>query len=165
RRLLRPLSMRTAGFRADAVITHKVAMTHLTLDDQTLDLRAGGWQRGWELGPLDRAAGGLIASVDHLLRWCTFQLDGLADDGTALLSAESLERLHTPVVEVTPTERIGLDWFAAEIDGTTVIAHSGETPGYLTDLTLVPEQAVGVVSTTNAVNGSPVTRAVRRWAL
>ena len=83
RRLLRPLGMRTAGFRADAVITHKVAMPHLTLDDETFVLRAGGWQRGWELGPLDRAAGGLIASVDHLLRWCTFQLDGLADDGTA----------------------------------------------------------------------------------
>jgi CubicO group peptidase (beta-lactamase class C family) len=165
RRLLRPLGMRTAGFRADAVITNKVAMPHLTLDDETFVLRGGGWQRGWELGRLDRAAGGLIASVDHLLRWCTFQLDGLADDGTALLSAESLERLHTPVVEVTPTERIGLDWFVEEIDGTTVIAHGGETPGYLTDLTLVPEQAVGVVSTTNAVNGSPVTRAVRRWAL
>ena len=165
RRLLKPLGMRTAGFRADAVITNKVAMPHLTLGDETFLLRAGGWQRGWELGPLDRAAGGLIASVDHLLRWCTFNLDGLADDGTALLSPESLERLHTPIVEITPGTRVGLDWFVDQVDGSTVIGHGGETPGYLTDLALVPEQAIGVVSTTNAVNGGPVTRIVRRWAL
>ena len=57
-RLLDPLGVRSAGWRADAVITHKVAMPHVTLGDETFVLRAGGWQPGWELGPLDRAAAG-----------------------------------------------------------------------------------------------------------
>ena len=164
-RLLNPLGMRSAGWRADAVITHKVAMPHVTLGDETFVLRAGGWQPGWELGPLDRAAGGLIASADHLLRWSRFQLDGLADDGTALLSVESLERLHAPIVEATPTTRIALDWFVHEVDGATYVAHGGETPGYLTDLTVAPAAAVGVACTTNALNGGPLCSAVRRWAL
>lgn len=165
RRILEPLGMRTAGFRADAVITNRVAMPHLTLADETFVLRAGGWQRGWELGPLDRAAGGLIASVDHLLRWGRFQLDGRADDGSELLSAESLQRLHAPVVEMTGTTEVGLDWFVEEIGGATVVGHGGETPGYVTDLAFIPDQEIGIACTANAVNADPVIRTVRRWML
>jgi CubicO group peptidase (beta-lactamase class C family) len=55
-RLLRPLGLASACFRADDAITHSVA-ARTSSSVPTPQLRRG-WQPGWELGPVDRAAGG-----------------------------------------------------------------------------------------------------------
>lgn len=164
-RLLDPLGMSTASFTADEAITHRVAAPHVVLDGGALVLRGAGWQPGWELGPLDLAAGGLAASTSHLLAWARFQLDGLAADGTALLSRASLERMHTPVVRAHDRLEIGLDWFVQRAEGGTTIDHGGLTVGYCSDLTLVPSAGVAVVALTHATNGGIVNQTVRRWAL
>jgi len=163
--LLDPLGMLGAGFRADRVITYDVAAPHWVFEGAAHVLHGGGWQPGWELAAPDWAAGGLIASVDHLLRWCRFQRDGLADDGTAILSAESLARLHAPVVVADAVERFGLDWAIHDHDGVRSIGHGGATPGYLSDLLIVPERDFAFVGLTNATNGSSVNQRVRRAAL
>ena len=163
-RLLKPLGMRRGRLAADAVITHKVAMPHVTLGDETFVLRAGGWQPGWELGPLDRAAGGLIASADHLLRWCRFQLDGLADDGTALSATRAWSGCTPRSSRRRRLTRMALDWFVHEVDGATYVAHGGETPGYLTDLTVAPAGPSASRAPRTRSRG-PVCSAVRRWAL
>lgn len=164
-RLLRPLDLRTACFSADDAITHRVAAPHFVLGDLRLVIRGLGWQPGWELGPVDRPAGGLIASVEHLLAWCRFQLTGTAVDGTALISRESLSRLHTPVVTEDLTSAVGLDWFVRSTDGVTTIEHGGLTAGYCSTLVVAPERNVGVVCLTHATNGAAVNETVRRWAL
>jgi CubicO group peptidase (beta-lactamase class C family) len=92
-RFLRPLGMTTACFRADDAITHRVAALHLVVGGKAVVVRGAGWQPGWELGRVDWGAGGLIASLAHLLAWCRFQLSGAAADGTRVLSAESLARV------------------------------------------------------------------------
>ncbi len=164
-RLLRPLGMRTATFTADRAITHSVFAPHWVLDGTARVLRNAGWQPGWEMGPTDRAAAGLIASVEHLLAWCRFQRTGVADDGTRLLSQESLDRLHTPVVTADRWESIALDWHVGEVDGATTMGHGGLTVGYLSDLVIVPERDLAVVSLCNATNGAVVNQAIRRWTL
>ena len=87
-RLLRPLDIK-GWFTADEVITHRVAAPHFVIDDAVGVVRGTGWQPGWGLGPVDRAAGGLITSVSGLLAWARFQLDGTVADGSTLLSPES----------------------------------------------------------------------------
>jgi CubicO group peptidase (beta-lactamase class C family) len=164
-RLLGPLGMDTAAFRADDVITHRVAAPHFVVGDTTMVLRGFGWQPGWELGAVDRAAGGLIASVDQLLRWCRFQLAGQSSEGEQLIAPESLDRLHTPVVRVDAIEEGALDWSVWRYAGGTAMGHGGLTVGYCSNLVVAKEHGVGVVTHTHAVNGAGVNQAVRRWAL
>jgi CubicO group peptidase (beta-lactamase class C family) len=164
-RLLLPLGMPAAGFTADEVITYPVMSPHVVLGDQAYVIRGAGWQPGWELGPVDRPAGGLIASVEHLMTWCRFQATGLALDGSEILTPESLERLHTPVVNADALDDIALDWFVRDVDGVRSIGHGGVTAGYVSDLIIVPQRSFACVSLTNATNGASVNDAVRRWAL
>lgn len=164
-RLLEPLGWRSACYRADDAITADVATPHWAVDGDSFVLRGVGWQPGWELGPLDRAPGGLIASVHHLAQWCRFHQSGLGPDGSRLISAAGLKRLHTPVVTANIRDAIGLDWFVRDIDGATSIGHGGTTVGYVSDLLIVPDAEVAVVGLTNATNGGAAIHMIRRWAL
>lgn len=164
RRLLVPLGLTGACFTADEAITRPVAVPHWVVGDASVVLRRAGWQAGWELSALDRAAGGLVATVPHLLRWGRFQLDGRADDGTAVLDPATLTRLHTPVVEMDAVASAGLDWEVSVHDGVTVIGHGGLTVGYCTTFCVVPERGV-VVAVVNHATDGVVNRVVRRWAL
>lgn len=164
RRLLRPLGLVGACFTADEAITRPVALPHWPLGEDTILLRGAGWQPGWELSALDRAAGGLVATVPHLLRWGRFQLDGRADDGSVVLPPEALARLHTPVVETDQVGSTGLDWEVTEHDGVTVIGHGGLTVGYSTTFGTVPSQGV-VVAVVNHAGDGVLNRDVRRWVL
>lgn len=164
-RVLRPLGMKGAGFRADDVITYPVASPHLVADRQAYVIRRAGWQPGWELEPIDHAAGGLVANVEHLLTWARFQSTGRGADDSTLLDLASLERLHTPVVDADIAHSIGLDWFVRDIDGARSIGHGGTTAGYQTELLVVPDLDIAFIGLTNATNGSWVNDEMRRWVL
>ena len=155
-RLLRPLEI-DGWFTADECITRRVAAPHLVAGGKTAVLRGTGWQPGWELGTVDRAAGGLITSVDGLLKWARFHLG----DGDGLLSKASLDRMHAPLVWLDRYTGIGLDWF---VQGRAA-DHGGLTVGYCSTLVLVPDADVAVVCLTHATNGAAVNQAIRRWAL
>lgn len=164
-RLLHPLGMLSAGFTADEVITSPVTTPHWVFGDKSYVIRGAGWQPRWELGPVDRPAGGLIASVEHLITWCRFQQTGTGFDGSTILTPESLARLHTPVVNADALDAVGLDWHVRKLDGVTSIGHGGVTAGYVSDLVVVPERDFAFVGLTNATNGAEVNDAARRWAL
>ncbi len=164
-RLLRPLGMSSATFRADEAITYDVAAPHWVLGGESHVLRGVGWQPGWQLAAVDWPAGGLVASIEHLVSWCRFQRSGATPDGDTLLSRETLERLHAPVVTADLLDRVALDWFVREIDGVRTIGHGGLTVGYVSDLIIAPERNFAFVAASNATNGGSVIRTVRRWAL
>jgi CubicO group peptidase (beta-lactamase class C family) len=154
RRLFKPLGMHSACFSADDAIVQRVAMPHVTLDGTPFVIRRMGWQRGWELQSLDWAAGGLIASVDHLLQWCRSQWTN-----------EAQTRLQTPVVNEHALQDVALDWVVRRANNPATIEHMGSTAGYLSDLVVVPSARVGFVGLTNSTIGDAVNTAVRRWAL
>jgi CubicO group peptidase (beta-lactamase class C family) len=163
-RLLEPLGIK-GYFTADEAITHRVAAPHYVVGDATGVLRGTGWQPGWELAPVDRAAGGLITSVSGLLAWARFHLDGTTADGSTLLARELVEHMHRPLVELDRWTGIGLDWFVIASEGGTAIDHGGLTVGYCSTLVLAPEKDVAVVCLTHATTGGAVNQAIRRWAL
>ncbi len=164
-RFLDPLGMDRACFSADEAITHRVAAPHLILGETKLVLRNVGWQPGWELSRLDVPAGGLIASVEDLLKWCRFQMTGETPDGKRLIERDSLDRLQAAVVGAEATFDVALDWFVRTASGVKTIEHPGETVGYSTTLVVAPDRGVGVVVLTNAVGGFRLNGEVRRWAL
>lgn len=155
-RLLEPLGI-TGFFTANDAITHRVAAPHHVGRAGARVIRGTGWQPGWELAPIDWAAGGLITSVDGLLRWARFQLG----DGGGILSRESIDRMHTPVAWLDRWTGLGLDWFVVD----RAHDHGGSTVGYASVLVVVPDADVAVVCLTHATNGAVVNQAIRRWAL
>ena len=164
-RLFGPLGMGASTFRADDAITYGVAAPHFVYDGDAFVLRGIGWQPGWELVPIDHAAGGLISTVDDLLLWCRFQWTGDAADGSQLLSADSLARLHRPVTRADALDEVALDWFVRDHSGLVTIGHGGVTVGYISDLMVATDAELGVVILTNATNGDGVIHEIRRWVL
>ncbi len=164
-RLFEPLGMGASTFRADDAITYGVAAPHFVYDGVAYVLRGIGWQPGWELVPIDHAAGGLISTVDDLLVWCRFQWTGTAADGSQLLSADSLARLHRPVTRADVLDEIALDWFVRDHGGLVTIGHGGVTVGYISDLMVSTDVELGVVILTNATNGDGVIHEIRKWVL
>jgi CubicO group peptidase (beta-lactamase class C family) len=70
-RILAPLGMARTCTRADDAIFHRVAMRHLSLPGRDpIPLPGGGWQRGWELTPIDTPAGGLVSSASDCCAGC-----------------------------------------------------------------------------------------------
>jgi CubicO group peptidase (beta-lactamase class C family) len=153
-RFFKPLGMHSACFRADDAIVQRVAMPHVTIEGTPFVIRRMGWQPGWELQPIDWPAGGLIASVEHLVQWCRYQWTN-----------EAQLRLHTPVVNAHAINDVALDWVVRRSNSPVTIEHMGSTAGYLSDLVVVPSARIGFVGLTNSTIGDAMNTAVRRWAL
>jgi CubicO group peptidase (beta-lactamase class C family) len=159
--VLEPLGLERSFFFAADVITHRFVSGHLE-DDEGETVVA----RPWPIGRAAHAAGGIVSTVGDVLRYARFHLgDGTAEDGTRVLTRESLESMRTPLVRLTETESMGLTWMLREVDGRRVFGHGGGTNGQITLLTVVPDADFAVAVLTNAGRGSEITRDATRLAL
>jgi CubicO group peptidase (beta-lactamase class C family) len=154
RLVLAPLALDRSFFRADEVVTHRVAAPHIVGKAAAHVLRGAGWQPGWELLPFDLPAGGLVSCARDLLRWAEFQLgDGRAQDGTQILPAAWLRRMQT---ETHPAgcgdDGVGLAWLLRDLGGERFFGHTGQTVGYLSQMLMRRERGFALVVLTNAVS-------------
>ena len=158
--------MTSASFTADEAITYSVAAPHWVDGGTAHVIRGAGWQPGWELGPVDRPAGGLIASVEHLMTWCRFQWTGTALDGSVILTPREPRTACTRrSSRATAIEDIALDWFVWQVDGVTVIGHGGLTAGYISDLSSSRSAGSRSSRSRTGPTAGSVNDEVRRWAL
>jgi CubicO group peptidase (beta-lactamase class C family) len=151
--VLDPLELDRTFFRADEVVTHRVAAPHVVGSSGPHVLRGGGWQPGWQLQDFDLPAGGLVSCVRDLLRWARFQLgDGRAPDGTPILPRELLLRMQT---ETHPAggndDAVGLAWLLRDHGGERFVGHTGQTVGYLAEILFRRERGFALVALTNAL--------------
>jgi CubicO group peptidase (beta-lactamase class C family) len=161
-RVLKPLRMRASCFTADRAIFERVALPHWVLPDtDPVLLRRAGWQPGWELAPIDHAAGGLATNVLELLMWARCVLEG----GAGIVSPAGVARLLEPVVEGDGGGSIALDWDTWERDGVRLHAHGGLTVGYCSILVVIPARKAAFCCMVHATNGGEVHRSVRRRVL
>jgi CubicO group peptidase (beta-lactamase class C family) len=158
--VLDPLGLEHSFFEAGDVITHRVAVGHAVGDE------GAEVARPWPLVRSVYPAGGIICSVQDLLRYASFHLgDGALDDGTRLLSPESMAQMQTKQVSVWQGEATGLPWWLQDVGDTYWRGHGGGTKGQVSHLALLPEHGFAVATLTNADRGGSVTQVVRRWAL
>jgi CubicO group peptidase (beta-lactamase class C family) len=158
-RVLAPAGMGHTFTRADEVVTHRVAAGH----GSGRVLRGVGWQPGWELVEWDGPVGGAVSCAEDLARWITTQLrSGEGEDGR-VLDEHTSHAMHTRCVPWGAlADSVGLTWWLRDVGGVTIVCHGGQTPGYETDLGVVPERGVGwAVLTNSAVGGSALYRALR----
>ena len=123
----------------------------------------------------DPGAGGIYASVHDLAKWMNVQLAGGAlpqagADGKPqrIFSEDSQRQMWTmltpievgkpPLPEFKPVVPnfygYGEGWFLSDYRGHRLAWHTGGWPGFVSRLTLVPDQHLGVVVLTNAQSGA-----------
>ncbi|MFK2904453.1 serine hydrolase [Dyella ginsengisoli] len=123
----------------------------------------------------DPGAGGIYASVHDLAKWMNVQLAGGAlpqkgADGKPkrIFSEDSQRQMWTmltpikvgkpPIPELAPIMPnfygYGESWFLSDYRGRRLAWHTGGWPGFVSRVTLVPEEHLGVVVLTNAESGA-----------
>ncbi|HEX7732860.1 MAG TPA: serine hydrolase [Rhodanobacter sp.] len=117
----------------------------------------------------DPGAGGIYASVNDLAKWMNVQLaGGKLPDGKQLFSEKSHREMWsmlTPIPIGKPSipelaqlvpqfSGYGEGWFLSDYMGQKLAWHTGGWPGFVSRLTLVPGQDLGVVVLTNQESGA-----------
>jgi CubicO group peptidase (beta-lactamase class C family) len=74
---------------------------------------------------------------------------GVAPNGTRVVSAENLAETWQPAVQVTKTLSYGMGWFIEDYRGIKIIWHDGDVLGAKALIAFIPEANVGLVVLTN----------------
>ncbi|HEX9322549.1 MAG TPA: serine hydrolase [Xanthobacteraceae bacterium] len=92
------------------------------------------------------------SNVLEMTNWVLLFLNhGLASNGVRLITAADLERMYTPYVSVpdAPGTGYGLGWFVGKIHDKRLVFHQGDTDGYSTYVSFMPDDNLGVIVLTN----------------
>ena len=107
-------------------------------------------------GGLGRAmvpAGGVMSTAKDLAAFGQIHLaGGVAQNGTRILSEESVRAMQEPLVECPtriPASHWGLGWFMSLDHGPKVIGHDGNTGGQTAFLRVIPDKQISVALLTN----------------
>ena len=109
-------------------------------------------------------AGGINSGAEDMAKWLLVRLArGRLSDGTALYSERTARQIETPVTIMPnanpPTELTGLrsniNAYGLGVNirdyrGQRVVTHTGGLPGYVSEVTLLPDRNLGVAVLTNA---------------
>lgn len=159
-RVLEPLKMTRAFFFAHEAITYPVAVGHLQEPGAEPEIA-----RHYPLPRFVNPAGGIISTVEDLLRFAAFHLDGGVVDGERLLAEESVREMQRPQAAAANfAAAYGLGWAHYYDDGQT-LGHGGSTNGFQAQLMLAPRHDFAIAVLTNGAKGAEVHREIETWAL
>jgi hypothetical protein len=98
-------------------------------------------------------AGALWSTAEDMSKYLIMLLNqGVAANGTRVVSADNLEYLWTPQVRHDTDLHYGLGWEIEDYNGLTVFHHPGGTVGYASELAVIPELNVGFALLTNRLD-------------
>lgn len=144
-RVLRPLGMSsTTLLRSDLDIVPDVATFHFQLPD-------GRWRRGIFPGDELLGSGGMISTVDDMLRWTAHLRRCDKQVGSAATWAKMLER---PVFGDGVSGNYCLGLMHDRYRGVATIHHAGATLGAQCQMLVVPEHELDVVVLTNRMDAA-----------
>lgn len=103
-------------------------------------------------------AGSISSSIHDLRNWVLMQLANGNYNGKQVVPAAALRETHTPASILGNGGAMynrghfalyGLGWFLEEYAGRKIVSHTGGVNGFVTSVTLVPEEALGIIVLTN----------------
>ena len=106
------------------------------------------------LGP----AGSISSSVNDMSKWMIMQLDNGKYNGNQVVPASVISQTRVPhsilgnggtMFNKGHFALYGLGWFMEEYSGRKVVSHTGGVNGFVTSVTLVPEENLGIIVFTN----------------
>jgi hypothetical protein len=104
------------------------------------------------------AAGSISSSVNDMSKWVMMQLDNGRLNGSQIISAAAIGQTRMPhsilgnggsMYNRGHFALYGLGWFLEEYSGRRIISHTGGVNGFVTSVTLIPEEKLGIVVFTN----------------
>lgn len=148
--IFEPLGLERSFFFPRDMMTFRFAVGHAVVDD------AARVQRPWAIPRSSNPAGGITCHVKDLLRYARFHMgDGTTEDGTRLLSPESMRLMQTPQFLINDHDgSIGLSWWITERSGKKLVGHGGTTIGQTCNMLIAPEQQFAVAILANADHGA-----------
>jgi CubicO group peptidase (beta-lactamase class C family) len=151
-RIFEPLGMtETFSLLSETAGQPNVASPHFTVDGERMVIENAS------VDPVD-AAGSVWSSVEDMSRWLRMLLNqGVAADGTRLLSVAVVEEMFTPQTMVTPSQfyptqqvtepnwmTYGLAWFQHDFRGRKLDFHTGSIDGMVAIAGLIRDENLGV---------------------
>jgi CubicO group peptidase (beta-lactamase class C family) len=103
-------------------------------------------------------AGSIGSSVNDMSHWVMMQLNGGKYEGTQVVPLSALNATYVPhSILGNGGQRFntghfslyGLGWFLQEYCGKKIVSHTGGVNGFVTSVTLIPEEKLGVIVFTN----------------
>ncbi|WP_445520563.1 serine hydrolase [Streptomyces sp. NEAU-174] len=149
KRLFEPLGLERTVTLPEEALLHRTAVGHDSEATQE-PVRAPVWGLPRSLGP----AGLISASAADVLRFARLHLTGgLTEDGTRILSAESVAAMADKHADLPDKHMLGdswgLGWIRLAWDGQRLIGHDGNTIGQAAYLRLLPGENLAVTLLTN----------------
>jgi CubicO group peptidase (beta-lactamase class C family) len=86
---------------------------------------------------------------------------GVAPDGTRVVSAENLAETWQPAVRVTKTLSYGMGWFIETYRGVRILWHDGDVLGFKALIAFIPDANVGLVVLTNRMISTGFSYSIR----
>ena len=112
------------------------------------------------------AAAALTANAEDMAKWMIAQLDSGRAGGRRLWSAASARQMWALVTPIAPRDPppelpmlrrsfhgYGLGWNVLDLRGRKMVQHSGGLPGYVSLLTMLPDEKLGVAVLTSQESG------------
>ncbi|MCV7302289.1 beta-lactamase family protein [Mycobacterium barrassiae] len=153
--LLDPLQLSSSRYFTDQIIGLNVAAAHDVVDGKpVVDTSFWGFPRSCN------PTGGLLSTARDQLRYARFHLDdGTADDGSRVLTPESLVAMRsgpgaggTLLVELTG---MGVTWMLRpSAEDVTIVQHGGSWAGQHSGFLMVPERDFAMTVLTNSQGGT-----------
>ncbi len=148
--LLTPLGLTSAGTLPEEALLFGAATGHIIAPGTDEAIVTPQWGIYRSCGP----AGLIHMTARDLLAFARLHLnDGVAPDGTRVLSRESVHAMQRPQVQIpdrwTLGTHWGLGWFLMEWSGRKVYGHDGATLGQGAFLRILPDAGLSVALLTN----------------
>jgi CubicO group peptidase (beta-lactamase class C family) len=155
-RLLQPLGMTHSGVSGkDREHSNNVAEAHFARP--TGELYVVPWNNHDPMGP----AGSITSTAADMAQWVRMQLNDGRLDGKQIISANSIQEMHTPAMVETPTFAelapidqqsgfsYGLGWGIFHYQGSEILEKGGAQAGMRSVVTLVPGKKAGIIVLAN----------------
>lgn len=151
-RIFTPLGMsNTLALSRDMPASANKASAHTVVD---------GKLRKIPFGRIDNMApaGSISSSVSDMSKWVMALLAGGRSNGTQVIPGSAINATWTPhsilgnggpSFNTGHFALYGLGWFLEEYNGKKIVSHTGGVNGFVTAVTLVPEEKLGVIVLTN----------------
>jgi CubicO group peptidase (beta-lactamase class C family) len=100
-------------------------------------------------------AGSIYSTTTDMARYVAALLAGGTGEHGSILQPQTLASMFAPQYRPDPRiPGIGLAFFRGEVGGHLVVEHEGLLPGFSSQLSLAPDDGVGVVAFTNGAKGA-----------
>ncbi len=161
-RILKPLGMTGSKTRLSGILTNSnVATPHAKIDGLVRPVTAF-------TGDNSNPAAGVLSNAVDMAKWMIVQLDsGRLSDVSRLFSRNSTRQLWSEVTPIPISEpppvlsrlRSNFNGYALgfgvrDYRGRKVVSHTGGMPGYLSRVTMLPEDKLGIAVLTSQESGN-----------